>query len=632
MTTAMDKGNTRLNDFQRLTYILKKYVRPYWKSMLLLQFVNFALTFLTGLLPLIMAPILDMALGKPISPAAGELEITLRNLSLDNLGAAMLQWLNLTDTTDMFRAILLLGGLYVVVASLRGLASFGSYLLTLWIGVRSGRDMQYDLFEHILSLSLSFFNKQRTGELVSRVDEDTNVTTYIFERSINNLITSPILVLFYGILLIRTNPKLTLTAIVAAILHYALTRVIQKPIRRRVVDQFSSHAELRAKLQETIMGIRVVKSFGAEDYELGHLGEAIRNVIRISMKYGVYKHVQEPIRGVIDSLIEVSILLLAAYEMLSGHLDASTFFMFLYVGRAIMVPISTLASTLTAIQETLASSERVFELFSQRSQVEDGPDQIHEFRDSIRVVGVSFAYDGKKVLKEIDLEIHKGESVALVGPSGAGKSTLADLLLRLYDPTEGHIIVDGWDLRRLRQASYRELFGVVSQEALLFNTTVRENIAYGRDGLTEEDIARAARVANAHGFITELPQGYDTYVGDRGIRLSGGQRQRVAIARAVVAGPQILILDEATSSLDSESERLVQEAIDRIIENTTAIVIAHRLSTVVHADKIVVLDQTRIVDQGRHEELLRRCKIYHRLCQLQFGLDPLKELSQTNTG
>jgi subfamily B ATP-binding cassette protein MsbA len=623
MTAIADTRKTPLSDFQRLVTIFKRYVLPYWKSMCCLQVINFLVTFLTGILPLIMAPILDIALGKHIG---GGQEITIQNLSLKNLGAAVLQWLNITDATDKFRILLLLGGIYVLIGLLRSLASFGSYLLVLWIGTRSGRDMQYDLFKHILSLSLGFFNKQRTGELVSRLDDDTNVTTYIFERTISNLITAPVLILFYGALLLRTNPKLSFAAVGAALLHYAVTKGIKKPIRRQATDQFSFYAELRARLQEALLSIRVVKSFSAENFELRKLGNAIRNVIRINMKYGVYKNIEQPLRGAIDIMIEISFLLLAAYEMFTGRLDVSAFFLFLYVGRSIMAPLSTLGASFVDIQATLASSERVFQLFSEKRQVEDGPDQISAFCDSIQIEGVSFAYDTRRVLEEVSLEIRKGEIVALVGPSGAGKSTLSDLILRFYDPLEGRITIDNRDLRTLKQESYRRLFGVVPQEPLLFNATVRENIAYGRDDLTEEDIVYAARTANAHEFIiTELPQGYNTLVGDRGIRLSGGQRQRVAIARAMVHKPQILILDEATSSLDSESERLVQQAIDQVLHQTTAIVIAHRLSTVVNADKIVVMDQGRIVDQGKHSDLLQRCELYQRLCHLQFGLESLPD-------
>jgi subfamily B ATP-binding cassette protein MsbA len=261
----------------------------------------------------------------------------------------------------------------------------------------------------------------------------------------------------------------------------------------------------------------------------------------------------------------------------------------------------------------------VGDLFAEAPEVKDGLETIGGFEDRIVLRDVGFRYEDEPVLEGVNLEIKKGEVVALVGPSGAGKSTLADLILRLYDPVSGVITIDGRDIRTLRQEAYRRLFGVVSQEALLFNATIRENIAYGREGLAEADIVRAARIANAHEFIMEFPQGYGTVVGDRGIRLSGGQRQRVAIARAIVGRPPILVLDEATSSLDTESERLVQQAIDRVIQGATSIVIAHRLSTILHADKIVVLGRGGIEAVGRHADLLAHNETYGRLYRLQFA-------------
>jgi subfamily B ATP-binding cassette protein MsbA len=300
-------------------------------------------------------------------------------------------------------------------------------------------------------------------------------------------------------------------------------------------------------------------------------------------------------------------------------MGAPAFVLFLYVGRVILIQIGRLGTAWVEIQALLASSTRVTELLEIPPDVPDGAESIDDFRDRLALRGVTFAYgDDDIVLDDIDLEIRRGEIVAVVGPSGIGKSTLADLVLRFYDPQQGVVTIDGRDIRRLRQSSYRALFGVVSQDAVLFNMTIRENIAHGRETLTDADIVAAARTANAHDFITEFPQGYDTVVAERGVRLSGGQRQRIAIARAIVGRPRILILDEATSSLDSESERLVQDAIDRVIVGSTSIVIAHRLSTVLHADRIVVLNERRIEAVAPHAQLLESSPTYSRLYHLQF--------------
>jgi subfamily B ATP-binding cassette protein MsbA len=322
---------------------------------------------------------------------------------------------------------------------------------------------------------------------------------------------------------------------------------------------------------------------------------------------------------VLDALAVLGIFLIAIAQMRAGALSFEGLILFTFVGRLMIAPINHLATTALWIESLGAASSRVNELMAAQPRVVDGPTLKSTFERSLLVDSCSFAYGERLAIDDVTLDIRKGEFIALVGPSGAGKSTLADLMLRLHDPTSGAIRIDGVDLRTLKQREYRRIFGVVSQESLLFHDSVRNNIRYGRDELTEDMIVQAARVANAHDFILSLPRGYHTIVGDRGLRLSGGERQRVAIARAVVHNPQILILDEATSALDSESERLVQAAINQVVERTTAIVIAHRLSTVTHADRIVVLNQGRIEAIGRHHQLLAASATYRRFCELQFG-------------
>ena len=609
----------RIGDLRQFLWLLRKYLAPYWPAVALLLVTSFLATGLAALFPVLMAPILDLALGASIGSAAGGGEIRLEGLSLKNLGAAFFQWVGVQSVDDRFRAILMLCVVYVAVGVLKGWVDFGSYVLALWIRVRAGTAMQRDLLGHLLELSMGFFNRQRTGELVSRLTTDTHAATSGLDTIARTVLTAPVLITLYIYLLVRTSPRLVVAALGAALLHYGVTRGVRGPIRRLATDQFSILADLATRFQEAILSIRVVKSFGAEAFEMARLARAFREVRRVNVKYGVYKHGEEPARAVVNYVVEASILLLAAYELLAGRLGVPTFFLFLYVGRAVVVQIGLLGSAYAQIQTALAASTQLVNLFAQVPEVKDGPKTIPEFRDRIVVHNVSFDYGRERILDRVSFEIRKGEIVALVGPSGVGKSTLADLILRLYDPVEGSITIDGRDLRTLRQDSYRRLFGVVSQEALLFNATIRENIAYGREGISDTEIVRAARIANAHDFIMEFPDGYDTIVGDRGIRLSGGQRQRVAIARAIVGKPPILVLDEATSSLDSESERLVQQAIDCVIQGTTAIVIAHRLSTVLHADKIIVMSQGGIEAIGRHADLLVTSETYSLLYRRQFA-------------
>ncbi len=443
---------------------------------------------------------------------------------------------------------------------------------------------------------------------------------------VGTLVSAPVLILFYGYLLASTSPRLVGAAVGAAVLHYVVTRGIRGPVRRFTTDQFSVIAEVAARFQETLLSIRTVKSFGAERFERARLGRALDDVVRVNVKRGAYKHIEEPARAIVNHVVEAGLILLAVYELMAGRLTAPTFFLFLYVGRAAVVQIGLLAGASTTMQSVLAATGRVAELFAVKPETADGREPVTELRDRLAFRDVSFSYGDEPVLAGVSFEIARGEMVALVGASGVGKSTIADLALRFYDPVTGVITLDGRDVRTLRQGDYRRLFGVVAQEALLFNTTIRDNILYGREGLTEEDVIRAARVANAHDFIMELPDGYGTLVGDRGIRLSGGQRQRIAIARAVVGRPAILVLDEATSALDSESERLVWEAIDRAIQGTTALVIAHRLSTVLRADRIVVLGRGEVEAVGRHAELLERSETYRNLHRLQFGEGSLERV------
>jgi subfamily B ATP-binding cassette protein MsbA len=488
-----------------------------------------------------------------------------------------------------------------------------------WLRAQIGRAIQLDLVEHLLGQDMAFFARQKSGELISRISFDAPNTAQALGPLIRGLVHNFIQIGVYSAYLFSTSVWLTVGSVALLLVQFGLTQLLKRPTRRLAREETDVSASFLGALQEAFTNIRVAKSFGAEGFELSKLRLASEALARSLWQKGRIEKLEVPARSVLDALALLGIFLIAIRQLRSGDLTFQGLLLFTFVARSLITPINQLATSALWIESVGAAAGRINELLGEQARVVDGDTVKTTFERELRIEDCSFAYGDRIAIDNVTLDIRRGEFVALVGSSGAGKSTLADLLLRLYDPASGRILVDGVDLRRLRQRDYRRMFGVVSQESLLFHDTVRNNIRYGRDEVTDERIEEAARVANAHDFIMTLPQHYDTVVGDRGLRLSGGERQRIAIARAVVHNPQILILDEATSSLDSESERLVQQAINKVVERTTAIVIAHRLSTVTHADRIIVVNQGRIEAAGRHEQLLETSATYRRFCELQFG-------------
>jgi subfamily B ATP-binding cassette protein MsbA len=396
-----------------------------------------------------------------------------------------------------------------------------------------------------------------------------------------------------------------------------------KKLRRGNLRRGNVHGEMTSVLQETISGIRLVKASGTELYEEGRFADGSNKYARSSLKMTRLALVAPPVTEIIGTSIAVLILWIGAWQVLkSGTMTGATLLAFLTLVLRLLQPLKQLSQMRTTAQSSLASAERLFEILDSPAefQRDRGTRETATFERELSFESVSFSYGDAPVLSGIDLSASKGEVIALVGPSGSGKSTLVDLIPRFYEPTGGRILLDGIDTREIKLPALRSLTGIVSQETVLFHDSVRSNIAYGATNrYSQEQIEAAATAANAHEFIMELPRGYDTLLGERGTRLSGGQRQRLAIARALLTDPPILILDEATSALDTESERLVQEAVDRLLQGRTVFVIAHRLSTVTHADQILVLDHGEIVERGTHAELLARRGAYYRLYSLQFG-------------
>jgi len=417
--------------------------------------------------------------------------------------------------------------------------------------------------------------------------------------------------------------ELTLIALVIAPLLIALLQPLLRKLRKGHRRLGNQYGEIASVVQESVSGIRLVKAFQAEPYEERRFVEASDRYARGMARVTRIAALAQPITETVGTAIAVAILWIGAREVLvDGALTGAALITFLILVMRMLQPLKQLSQVPTTAQQSLAAAERLFETLDTPTETarDRGTRQVAEFRSAVTFEGVSFAYEpgAAPVLADVSFTARRGEVVALVGPSGAGKSTLVDLIPRFYEPTGGRILIDGVDARDITLASLRSLTGIVSQDTVLFNDTVRSNIAYGRPGAYgDAQVEAAARAANAHAFITDLPDGYDTVLGERGTRLSGGQRQRLAIARALLIDPPILILDEATSALDTESERLVQEAIERLLAGRTVFVIAHRLSTIEYADQILVLDRGRVAERGTHAELLARRGTYARLHALQ---------------
>ena len=592
---------------------LLPYLRPHGWRMAITIVANLIAALLDGFAIALLIPFLNILFHQPATTMPKGF---VGNLLHTFVGGQIIQG----DEMRSLRNVIILVMIAVILKN-----------LLVWVAGQFGaalqeyvtRDLRNSVYRHLAHLPLGYFTQMKAGQILSRVINDTFETRLILTQIVTQSLQSASLVLVYIAILFSISWKLSLIALVILpVLGLSLQPMLKK-LRRGNLRRGNVHGEMTSVLQETISGIRLVKASGAESYEEARFADGSNKYARSSLKLTRLALLAPPITEIIGTLIAVLILWIGAWQVLrGGAMTGATLLAFLTLVLRLLQPLKQLSQMRTTAQSSLASAERLFEILDSPAefQLDRGTKDRAVFDRELRFENVDFSYGDAPVLTGIDLTARKGEVVALVGPSGSGKSTLVDLIPRFYEPARGRILIDGVDTREIKLPALRSLTGIVSQETVLFHDSVRNNIAYGAPGkYTQQQIEAAARAANAHDFIMELPRGYDTLLGERGTRLSGGQRQRLAIARALLSDPPILILDEATSALDTESERLVQEAIDRLLRGRTVFVIAHRLSTIAHADQILVLDRGEIVEQGSHAALLARRGAYYRLYSLQFG-------------
>ena len=523
--------------------------------------------------------------------------------------------------------LFLLGGVMILFTALKTFCYFGSNAIMVPISTGIVKTIRDRIYNKILALPIGFFSQERKGDIIARFSGDVSEVEHSITSSIAMLIKDPILIIAYFGILIFVSPEMMLFTILFVPAFVWAMGAIGKQLKRNSMEAQTLWSDIMSMMEETLSGLRIVKAFNAEKKMESRFSSTTEKMKKKVARVSIRQQSAHPVSEFLGTVMIVIVLFVGGSMIVNGKsffggkfMDASQFIFFLVMLYSVIEPIKELSKATYSIPRGLASMERINRILEAENPIREpeNPVAIDGFKDAIRFEGVNFSYEsGREILKNIDLTIPRGKMIAIVGESGAGKSTLVDLIPRFWDVSGGRITIDGTDVRNISIKELRSLMGNVNQEPILFNDTIFNNIAFGVEGATEEDVIAAAKIANAHEFIMEKPEGYQTNIGDRGSKLSGGQRQRLSIARAILKNPPILILDEATASLDTESEKLVQDALDHLMSTRTTIAIAHRLSTIKNADEIIVMHDGKIVERGTHDQLTALGGYYSKLNQMQ---------------
>lgn len=529
---------------------------------------------------------------------------------------------SLMEVHGASRILLMLCLVFCGIVLIKTACYFGA--AAVMVPIRTGvvKDMRMQIFNKILSLPIGFFSQERKGDIIARISGDVQEVETSITSTIEMLIKNPILIIIYMTVLFTMSWELTVFTIVFAPIVIGIMSAIGRRLKAQSIEAQKYWSDTMSQVEETLGGLRIIKAFLAEDKISARFNKTTESMRNKNSRVAVRQASAHPVSEFLGSAMIAIVLWFGGTLILGEHsvIDAPSFMAYMAILYSVIQPIKDLSRAAYGIPKGLASMERIDVILNAENNIKnpENPKQLKGFNDRISFKGVSFSYEeDREILHKVDLEIEKGKNIAIVGASGAGKSTLVDLIPRFYDPCEGSICIDGIDIREVSTENLRSLMGNVNQDPILFNDTIFNNIAFGVENATMEDVIAAAKIANAHEFIMEKPEGYDTNIGDRGVLLSGGQRQRLSIARAILKNPPILILDEATASLDTESERMVQEALDYLMSKRTTISIAHRLSTVKKADEIIVMSEGRIVERGKHDELIDLNGYYKKLYEMQ---------------
>ena len=615
------------------TYLrILSFVKPYWKHVLTTFVFTILYALLSGASIYLTIPLLSTLFQESNSQ-----QVTTQSNVVETSSGLLPEWIQniKNEISNSFNNYILSGDkidvlinicvLIVIAFLLKNIFGYLQSYFMAYVEFGAMRDLRDKAYVHLNKLPLSYFKKERVGNLISKFTNDVNIVQASISATFSNLIKEPLTILVFFGIAFSISSQLTILAIIIVPLSTLIIVWIGKKLRRQTSILQSKLADITSVLQESISGVKVVKAFGMERFENKKFMTETNNYFKMALKIVRTRNSSSPITEIISVLIGAIIIYYGGLLVLKeGTLSASQFMGFLFAIFQMMPPIKELGGVNNRIQEASAAADRIFEIMDTEPLIKskDGSIELFEFESKIVFENVSFVYEDsiETILDDINFSVNRGEILALVGPSGGGKSTLVDLIPRFYDPTEGKILIDGIDIRDIKLKSLRSKMGIVTQDTFLFNGTIKQNIAYGLDDYPFEKIVEAAKTANAHDFILEIPDGYDSVVGERGIKLSGGQKQRITIARALLKNPEIMIFDEAASALDNESEILVQEAIERLMANRTTFVVAHRLSTIRNATMILVVDKGRIVQMGTHQKLIvNNSGLYKKLYELQFA-------------